>query len=291
MERSIAQVRTNLTTLNLSRQGAQSELTDLIRARTELECTLDDLRLAAERAGGRRETLEVELATVENAIAQKNGELAALAPSWDRVRAAESSEKRQLDEARARLEALYAKRGRLDKFRTKSERDRYLKAEIASMEQFRRNQANVLSGMQQELVNAKQSLDEVNEGIDAVQAKAEDGRIQVRELGEKIAALKDEQAEKIERRKELWREDSKLESLVTQANDELRSADRMLASMMDKVRLHCSSNFMALILAPGYREWSSCNRPHRCEFAKLRWRLWPCIPPLRDHGRQVQHCR
>ena len=227
-------MRTTVTTLNLSRQGAQSELTDLIRARTELECTLDDLRLAAERAGGRREILEAELATVESTIAQKEQELAALIPDWDRVRAAESSEKHQLDEARARLEALYAKRGRLDKFRTKAERDRYLRAEIASMEQFRRNQANVLADLEQELTRARQSLAEVNDSIDATQAKAEDGRNQVRELGEKIAKLKDEQAEKTERRKELWREDSKLESLVTHAADELRSAERMLASMMDK---------------------------------------------------------
>ena len=223
-----------MTTLNLSRQGAQSELTDLIRARTELECTLDDLRLAAERAGGRREILEAELATVESTIAQKEQDLAALIPNWERVRAAESSEKHQLDEARARLEALYAKRGRLDKFRTKAERDRYLRAEIASMEQFRRNQVNALAGLEQELTRARQSLAEVNDSIDATQAKAEDGRNQVRELGEKIAKLKDEQAEKTERRKELWREDSKLESLVTHAADELRSAERMLASMMDK---------------------------------------------------------
>ena len=231
-----------MTTLNLSRQGGQSELTDLIRSRTELECTLEDLRLAAERAGGRRESLEAELASVETQINQKEHDLASLIPQWDRVRGAESNERQQLDEARARLEALYAKRGRLDKFRTKTERDRYLRGEIAGMEQFRRNQATALTNLEQELARAQQSLGEVNEGIDAIQAKAEDGRNQVRELGEKIAKLKDEQAEKTERRKELWREDSKLESMVTHAADELRGAERTLASMMDK-----ASRFYALV--------------------------------------------
>ncbi|KAI0743763.1 structural maintenance of chromosome protein 3 [Daedaleopsis nitida] len=233
-ERLIASARTNLTTHDLTRQGAQSELTDLIRSRTELECTVADLRLAAQRAGGRREGLEAELIAIEDSIAQKEQELAALIPNWDRMRASESNEKRQLDQARARLDALYAKRGRLDKFRTKTERDRYLKAEIAGMEQFRKAQGATLSNLELELTRGRQSLKEVNTSIDATQNKAEDARNLVRKLGDEIAQLKDDQAEKTERRKELWREDSKLESLVTHAADELRSAERMLASMMDK---------------------------------------------------------
>ena len=226
-----------MTTLTLTRQGAQSELTDLVRSRTELECTVNDLRLAVERAGGRREELQEELTAVESQIVEKEQAFAELSPEWDRVRGLESEERRRLDEARARLEALYAKRGRLDKFRTKAERDRYLRAEIAGMEAFRRTQSAALGSLEGELESARHSLEEINENIEATQKRAEDGRNRVRELGEKIAKLKDDQAEKSEQRKELWREDTKLESLVTHAADELRSAERTLASMMDKVSL------------------------------------------------------
>ncbi|PIL33483.1 hypothetical protein GSI_04106 [Ganoderma sinense ZZ0214-1] len=216
---SNAEIRTNVTTLNFTRQGTQSELTDLIRSRAELECTIADLQLAAQRAGGRRNALEEELAAVEDAITAKEQELANIIPEWDRVRGEENAEGRHLDEARARPEALYAKRGCLDKFWTKAERDRYLRAEIASMQQFRTGQADALVGLEQELARAKQSLAEVNSSINATQAKAEDAR---------------KQTDETERRKELWREDAKLESLVTNAADELRGAERTLASMMDK---------------------------------------------------------
>ncbi|KAI0645362.1 structural maintenance of chromosome protein 3 [Trametes meyenii] len=234
LERSIAQIRTNATTLNLTRQGAQSELTDLVRSRTELECTVADLQNAAQRAGGRREELEAELATVEQQIEEKERAIAELTPNWDQVRGRESEERRRLDEARARLDALYAKRGRLDKFRTKTERDRYLRAEIASMQAFRKSQADTLAELEAELGRAQASLQEVSEKFVATEKKAEDGRKLVRELGERIAQLKDTQAEKTEQRKELWREDTRLESVVTNAADELRGAERTLASMMDK---------------------------------------------------------
>ena len=181
--------------------------------------------------------MQEELTAVETQIVEKEQAFAELSPEWDRVRGLESEERRQLDAARARLEALYAKRGRLDKFRTKAERDRYLRAEIAGMEAFRRTQSAALGGLQGELESARNSLKEISENIDATQTRVEDGRNRVRELGEKIAKLKDEQAEKSEQRKELWREDTKLESLVTHAADELRSAERTLASMMDKVSL------------------------------------------------------
>jgi structural maintenance of chromosome 3 (chondroitin sulfate proteoglycan 6) len=48
--------------------------------------------------------------------------------------------------------------------------------------------------------------------------------------------LKDQQSELGERRKELWREDSKLGGVLAHAGDELKSAERNLASMMDKVK-------------------------------------------------------
>jgi structural maintenance of chromosome 3 (chondroitin sulfate proteoglycan 6) len=78
-------------------------------------------------------------------------------------------------------------------------------------------------------------LEEVEEQIAGVHGNIDDGRKRVKDLGEQIVELKDEQSELIERRKELWREDTKLSSLVSHASDERRSAENNLASMMDKV--------------------------------------------------------
>ena len=64
----------------------------------------------------------------------------------------------------------------------------------------------------------------------------------MRTLGEQLAELKDQQSDLSERRKELWREDSKLGGLLGHAGDELKSAERNLASMMDKVSVNiCAS--------------------------------------------------
>lgn len=196
---------------------------------------MSDLQNAADRAGGQRETLEAELAEVDQLIAKREASLADLLPQWEAHRARENEEKKRMDEARVKLDALYGKRGRLEKFRTRAERDRYLTAEIASVETYYTSQNSALQNTRQELVQARASLHEIEQRAVSAVDRVEDGRKRAKELGEQLAALKDEHSELTERRKELWREETKLKSLVDNEADELRTAERSLASMMDKV--------------------------------------------------------
>ena len=63
----------------------------------------------------------------------------------------------------------------------------------------------------------------------------EDGKDILNGSAEKIIELKKEMSSLTERRKEVWREDARLDSVLSHAADELRSAERHLAGMMDKV--------------------------------------------------------
>ena len=224
-----------MQTLSLSRQEAQAELTDFVRTRTELECAITDLRAANTNAGGKRDELELELTQINDKISTKEALLAELIPEWSEQRALEATEKRSLDEASARLAALFAKQGRASKFRTKGERDAFLKHEIASMKAYQNVQKAALATTETELETARRNLGEIDAQIGEVQNKIDDSKRRAREITDQFTDLKEQQNELVERRKELWREDTKLDSLVGRAADELKTAERMLASMMDKV--------------------------------------------------------
>lgn len=172
---------------------------------------------------------------VEEKVAEKEAVLQELLPEWEEQRALESTEKRRLDEASANLNSLFAKQGRATKFRTKSERDAFLRHEIASVVAYKTNQASALEVTQGELDTGRQSQNEIDALIQTVQGKMEDGRQKVKEISENLVELKEQHTELTERRKDLWREDSKVDSLVGRASDELRTAERALAGMMDKV--------------------------------------------------------
>ncbi|KAJ7046576.1 structural maintenance of chromosome protein 3 [Mycena alexandri] len=234
LEKALSETKHSLETLSTTREDAQAELTDFIRTRTEIECIVRDLQSADARAGGKRDEYDAELQQVEEKIAAREASLAALMPDWESTRAREATERRALDEANARLGSLFAKQGRGAKFRTKAERDAFLKQEITSMSAYKTSQAAALQTTKVELREAQRGLGEMDTQIAGVQSKIEDGRKKSKDLTEEIAGLKEKQSELTEKRKDLWREDTKLESLVGRAASELKTAERALAGMMDK---------------------------------------------------------
>lgn len=234
LEQKISQTKHALSTSTITRQDAQAELTDLIRARTELECIVADLQSAGTQESGRRAELESEIVATEQQISAKERDLAAIIPQWGDYRAREVPEKRKMEQAKAQLNALFAKQGRVKRFRTKAERDNYLHQEIASLESYQKNRVSVFESTKNDLSSTRDGLSEVTRRIENIQGTVEDGKKRVRDLGEQLSELRDKQSDLSERRKELWREDSKLDGLLGHAADELKSAERNLASMMDK---------------------------------------------------------
>ena len=233
-EEEMKQIKHTLTTNSLTKHGITSEINDLVRSRTELDCVVEDLKAARERTGGKREALEAELDRVRSEIEQKEHELAALAPQWDKHRTRESDERRKLDEARAHLDTLYEKQGRLSRFRTRGERDAYLNNEIASLRAYQATQTASLEAAQRDLERARASVGDLAGRTDGVQNKLEERRERVKQITEELSGVKEKHSELIEKRKEMWREDARLTNTVSHAENELRQHERELASMMDK---------------------------------------------------------
>jgi structural maintenance of chromosome 3 (chondroitin sulfate proteoglycan 6) len=163
--------------------------------------------------------------------------LAALLPQWESHRAAEAEQRRALDEANGKLASLYAKQGRLERFRTRNERDQFLRSELAALESHRATQSDALNTSNVELQTALALREQLDGRMTGVLQRGEDSRSRARELGEELAKLADQRGDWVEQRKDLWREDAKLDSTKNRAVDELRSAERTLASMMDKVSI------------------------------------------------------
>lgn len=191
--------------------------------------------MAGTTAGGKRDALEHEFNEVNAKVTEKEAALQELLPQWDDQRTREAAEKRNLDEVNAKLGSLFAKQGRATKFRTKAERDAFLRHELQSMNSYKAARTSALQATQEESTTARTSQTEIESQINGVQGKIEDGRKRVKDVGEEINTLKENLTELQDRRKDLWREDTKLDSLVSRAGDELRTAERSLAGMMDKV--------------------------------------------------------
>lgn len=73
---------------SLSKHGAVTELEDLLRTRTELECVIADLELSGEKGETQKATIQQELHNVQTRIKDVEAELCDVVPQWeDRARA------------------------------------------------------------------------------------------------------------------------------------------------------------------------------------------------------------
>ncbi|KDQ11977.1 hypothetical protein BOTBODRAFT_113479 [Botryobasidium botryosum FD-172 SS1] len=234
LEADLASAKHELSILNLSKHGYAAEMHDLVRSRTELECVVADMQQVSASGEERREALENDLAAVVARFEEVERELQELLPVWtDRVRE-EREEKRRLDEAKGRLQALYAKQGRISQFNTRAERDAFLQNEITSYRGSEQKVQGDLEALARELETSATNLVELVQRSDDAEHGLEDRRRRLKELSDEIHQLSEEKTGLTEQRKDLWREDAKLDSTVNHARDEFRKAERNLASMMDK---------------------------------------------------------
>lgn len=101
----------------------------------------------------------------------------------------------------SRLNTLYAKQGRLTQFRTKAERDAFLRKEITSIQSYRDTLVNDLEGLRDGIQSDKERLLQLQNRSEAVETEMHQRREKIRELVEKLHQLKEEQTAKAEQRK------------------------------------------------------------------------------------------
>lgn len=130
VESEIKELKQQLELLKVDKREFEDERKEKakIRAKVELEVKgLSDGQSAAQQTKAR---YDQELQSVESLIENREGELEQLMPEYSAKREQESAVKAQLDDAEAIRQRLYAKQGRNSQFKSKRERDDWLRKEI-----------------------------------------------------------------------------------------------------------------------------------------------------------------
>jgi len=89
----ITNTRSALSVSSLSKHGAATELEDLLRTRTELECVIADLELAGEKGETQRTTIQQDLHNIQMRIEDVKTALSEVVPEWEAHVGAEKEER------------------------------------------------------------------------------------------------------------------------------------------------------------------------------------------------------
>ncbi|GIJ89058.1 structural maintenance of chromosomes protein 3 [Aspergillus pseudoviridinutans] len=239
-EKGMAQIDAEIAECKQQIEFLKVDKTQLEDERREVSKALAQVELRAKSLSENQATAQVlktrhdeDLKTVETAIKEREAELEELIPRFNAVRDQEDNIKAQLNEAETTRQRLYAKQGRNSRFRNKSERDKWLQAEI------KENHTSI-STVQTVMAQTQEDIKELENDIALLEPETErlrqqiDGRGDtVHSVEQQVQAAKDERDRLMDQRKELWREEAKLDSILANASNEVDRAERTLSQMMD----------------------------------------------------------
>lgn len=233
IDAEIAECKQQIEFLKVDKSQLEDERREASKTLAQIELhakSLSDNQLAAQSAKARR---DAGLKSVQTAIQEREAELKELAPNFKAAKEQEDSVRMQLDEAETSRQRLYAKQGRNSRFRNKSERDRWLQAEV-------KNNHVSISTAQAVVAQTQEDIREFESEIALLEPEGErlqkqiDGRGDaMQNLEQQIQGARDERDRLMDQRKELWREEAKLDSILSNASREVERAERNLSHMMD----------------------------------------------------------
>ncbi|KAK9596675.1 Structural maintenance of chromosomes protein 3 [Aspergillus fumigatus] len=233
IDAEIAECKQQIEFLKVDKVQLEDERREASKALAQVELRAKSLSENQATAQVLKARHDEDLRTVERAIKEREAELEELIPRFNAVREQEDNIKAQLNEAETIRQRLYAKQGRNSRFRNKSERDKWLQAEI------RENHTSI-STVQAVMAQTQEDIKELENDIALLEPETERLRQQIDGKGDtvhsveqQVQAAKDERDRLMDQRKELWREEAKLDSILANASNEVDRAERTLSQMMD----------------------------------------------------------
>jgi structural maintenance of chromosome 3 (chondroitin sulfate proteoglycan 6) len=107
----------------------------------------------------------------------------------------------RFEEANSRLQALYAKQGRLAQFSSRPERDAFLCREIDSLGKFRENQSSTVDNLQLELDQTTSRQKALLHREEELETKLHERKERLSQLDKEISSFKQQHTDLSEQRK------------------------------------------------------------------------------------------
>ncbi|KAI9776255.1 MAG: Structural maintenance of chromosomes protein 3 [Geoglossum umbratile] len=234
MDAEIVKIKQQIEFLKVDKRQLDDERRDNAKARAKVELDVKSLTDGQSHAQQTRARYERELKEVQAAIHQREAELGGLLPDYNSIKERELAVKAQLEDAESLRRRLYAKQGRNAQFKSKKERDDWLKKEVAEVNVALARRKAIRMDLSEEVVQLQKEIQATEVEVSELRERFDGRGDSMQSLSEEVQAAKEERDRLVDERKELWREEAKLDSVVENARQELDRADRALSSTMDQ---------------------------------------------------------
>lgn len=233
INQKMAELKQQIEFARVDKKALEDERREAAKGKAQVELVVKNQTDGQGAAQKAKQNHDAELDRVRTTLQQREQELAQIMPKYNKQKQQEESTKTQLDDAQTARQRLYAKQGRSAAYKTKKDRDNWLDGQINDTYQ-------QLSTMKAVRVQTAEEVKEIQTDIKALEPEIQKLQDQISAHGgslqnvdQEILKVKEERDNLMDQRKDLWREEAKLDSTLGTAREDMRRAERALSHMMD----------------------------------------------------------
>ncbi|KAI0455664.1 putative chromosome segregation protein SudA [Xylaria acuta] len=233
LDAEIHKLQKQMELLRMDRRQLEEDRRENAKARAIAELAVKGLSDSLSAQEQAKEEHEAELNRVKAAISSKEAELKKLMPELEKRKRKEAEVRQTLDTAEAGRQRLFTKQTRGTQFRSKSERDSWLKKEIDDLNMTLGTQKATRLDAEEQVNNIQTSIQELEEEIETLRQKNGAFGSDRAALAEKYNKAKDVVHKLQEEIKQLRKQDDTLDKELIDAQEERVKAENVLRKSMD----------------------------------------------------------
>ena len=216
-------------------QQAKLRESEISQKLTNVNVKIKDVQQQIESNGEQRNLDSATLKEIKSIIEQRKQKLSKILPRYQELTREEAMYKLQLASLQQKQRDLILKKGEYARFKSKDERDTWIHSEIEELKSSIQNLNELESQLQMDRTSLRKQYsaidEEIEELIDSINGP--DTKGQLEDFDSELIHLKKKLSESLDTRKELWRKEQKLqtvlETLLSDVNQNQRNVNETMS--------------------------------------------------------------
>lgn len=201
IDTEIAECKQQIEFLKVDKSQLEDERREASKALAQVELQAKSLADNQSATQSSRARHDADLKSVRAAIKEREAELQELMPSFNSAKDREDDVKAKLNEAETSRQRLYAKQGRNSRFKNKSERDKWLQAEIKDNRSSISTAQGVTSQTKEDITDLEKEIGLLGPEIEDLTQRIDGRGDAVHSVEEQVQNAKDEREKLMDQRK------------------------------------------------------------------------------------------
>lgn len=237
-QKELSRVNTRIDQLTEEKDQSSSDRQELIKKKAQLELSCADLREEMETDRQSLEQAQSELNEMNDRIAKKTEELSSITPQYEEVEKKERNLEKELKVAEQRRKELFAKQGRGNQFRSREERDVWIRNELRTLERGVSDKQTQIANLQEEIQKCQRDQEGLQRSISEKNMGIQEHKTRMDTLNREATNLKRNKDDLQGQRQRYWRDESRLLQELDAVSSEIKTTEHSLNSIIGKATMH-----------------------------------------------------